>query len=41
LQGLLEAVAAADVEAFVFTTTTSVFGDALVPPELRGACIVE
>src|SRR5262245_19327200 len=30
---LLEAAAAAGVEAFVFTSSTSVFGDALVPPE--------
>ena len=29
---LLEASVAAGVEAFVFTSTTSVFGDALVPP---------
>lgn len=29
---LLEAAAAAGVESFVFTSTTSVFGDALVPP---------
>ncbi|HZU88004.1 MAG TPA: NAD(P)-dependent oxidoreductase [Stellaceae bacterium] len=29
---LLEQAAAARVEAFVFTSTTSVFGDALVPP---------
>ena len=29
---LLEAAAAADVESFAFTSTTSVFGDALVPP---------
>jgi UDP-glucose 4-epimerase len=29
---LLEEAAATDVEAFVFTSTTSVFGDALVPP---------
>jgi len=29
---LLEAAAAADVESFLFTSTTSVFGDALVPP---------
>jgi UDP-glucose 4-epimerase len=29
---LLEEAAAAGVEAFVFTSTTSVFGDALVPP---------
>jgi UDP-glucose 4-epimerase len=29
---LLEEAAAADVESFVFTSTTSVFGDALVPP---------
>jgi nucleoside-diphosphate-sugar epimerase len=29
---LLEEAAAAAVEAFVFTSTTSVFGDALVPP---------
>ncbi len=32
---LLEQAAAAGVESFVFTSTTSVFGDALVPP--RGA----
>jgi len=30
---LLEASAAAGVAAFVYTSTTSVFGDALVPPE--------
>ena len=30
---LLEAAAAAGVASFVFTSTTSVFGDALVPPE--------
>src|SRR5882762_11104242 len=29
---LLEEAAAADVTAFVYTSTTSVFGDALVPP---------
>ena len=29
---LLEEAAAAGVESFVFTSTTSVFGDALVPP---------
>lgn len=29
---LLEEAAAAGVEAFVFTSTTSVFGDALIPP---------
>ncbi len=29
---LLEAAAAARVEAFIFTSTTSVFGDALIPP---------
>jgi nucleoside-diphosphate-sugar epimerase len=29
---LLEEAAAADVSAFVYTSTTSVFGDALVPP---------
>lgn len=29
---LLEEAVAADVEAFVYTSTTSVFGDALVPP---------
>lgn len=29
---LLEAAAAGDVRAFVFTSTTSVYGDALVPP---------
>jgi UDP-glucose 4-epimerase len=29
---LLEAAAASDVGSFVFTSTTSVFGDALVPP---------
>ena len=29
---LLEEAAAADVGAFIFTSTTSVFGDALVPP---------
>ena len=30
--GLLEEAVTASVEAFVFTSTTSVFGDALVPP---------
>jgi UDP-glucose 4-epimerase len=30
---LLEEAAAAGVESFVFTSTTSVFGDALVPPQ--------
>ena len=30
--GLLEAAVAAGVDAFVFTSTTSVFGDALTPP---------
>src|SRR5579859_2698809 len=30
--GLLEAATAAGVEGFVFTSTTSVFGDALTPP---------
>lgn len=30
---LLEAAVAADVEAFVFTSTTSAFGAALIPPE--------
>src|SRR5262245_45199759 len=34
---LLEAAAAAGVEAFVFTSSTSVFGDALVPPESEPA----
>ena len=29
---LLEEAVAAGVEAFVFTSTTSVFGDALTPP---------
>lgn len=29
---LLEAAAAAEVRSFVFTSTTSVFGDALIPP---------
>jgi len=29
---LLEAAAAADVRSFVYTSTTSVFGDALIPP---------
>jgi UDP-glucose 4-epimerase len=30
---LLEEAAATDVESFVFTSTTSVFGDALIPPD--------
>jgi nucleoside-diphosphate-sugar epimerase len=39
---LLEAAAAAGVEAFVYTSTTSVFGDALVPPAGAPAtCVTE
>jgi UDP-glucose 4-epimerase len=37
---LLEEAAAADVTAFVYTSTTSVFGDALVPPPSRPAAWV-
>jgi nucleoside-diphosphate-sugar epimerase len=40
--GLLEEAVAASVEAFVFTSTTSVFGDALVPPaEAPAAWVTE
>jgi UDP-glucose 4-epimerase len=39
---LLEEAAAADVESFVYTSTTSVFGDALAPPlEAPAAWITE
>src|SRR5271165_2568788 len=39
---LLEAAATGGVESFVFTSTTSVFGDALVPPaEAPAAWITE
>jgi UDP-glucose 4-epimerase len=39
---LLEEAAAADVESFIYTSTTSVFGDALVPPpEAPAAWITE
>jgi UDP-glucose 4-epimerase len=38
---LLEAAVAADVRAFVFTSTTSVFGDALAPPPGQPAAWID